>query len=57
MIKCKECGLLERRDENSCCLRFEREIAVEEIRGLIPDGNRQLLTRQLYMPPGRSGEI
>ena len=32
MVKCKECGLLERRDENSCCLRFEKEISVEGIR-------------------------
>ncbi len=31
MVKCKECGLLERRDENPCCLRFEKEISVEEI--------------------------
>jgi len=31
MVRCKECGLLERRDENSCCFRFKREIAVEEI--------------------------
>lgn len=31
MVTCKECGLLERRDEDSCCLRFEKEISVEEI--------------------------
>jgi hypothetical protein len=38
MVKCKECGLLERRDKNPCCIRvnpccirFKREITIKEI--------------------------